>query len=329
MDSEQTLREILDAQLEMVCRMRGDTTLEYVNRSYAGLLHTVPQAIVGKRLLDLVPPHNKADIQVSLARLTPQNPIDAIESPLDGPGGQRWILWRNHGLAFDAEGKATLVQSGGVDITERKQLDDQLHLMIEELNHRVKNSLMVVQAMAWQSFRHAALPAGAMDAFTGRLHALAAAHNVLSRTGWAGAAITDSVQQGVSIAADEATRIAMAGPATRLTPAATVSLVLVLHELTTNALRHGSLSQPAGSVSVHWDVDAQGKLALTWLERGGPAMAVPGRAGFGSRLITDAVVRQLSGEVHVDHQAEGLWARLVVPAAHIIDHAARAAEEPA
>ena len=257
-----------------------------------------------------------------MAVLTPQNPSRTIENRLEAADGSvRWTLWRNHALAFDAQGRWQMAQSTGIDITERKMLEDRLRLLLEELNHRVKNTLMVVQAMAWQSFRGMDGASEGVENFTARLHALAAAHTILSRRQWAGAPMADVVRQGLTVCNGElgmggARRVTVSGPDLTIGAAPTVSLVLVLHELATNAIKYGALSNATGTVSVCWTVEADGRVSLEWREQGGPPVSPPTRSGFGTRLIRDAITRQLGGEALVDHAHDGVVARFVLPAGH-------------
>ncbi|MFD2781035.1 PAS domain S-box protein [Novosphingobium pokkalii] len=154
MNEADILRDILDAQLDMLCRFTADGTILFANTAYARMMGHAREDLTGRNLWQFVPESEHAAIRAELADLTPQNPSRTIENRLEAADGSvRWTLWRNHALAFDAQGRWQMAQSTGIDITERKMLEDRLRLLLEELNHRVKNTLMVVQAMAWQSFR--------------------------------------------------------------------------------------------------------------------------------------------------------------------------------
>lgn len=318
------LRDILDTQLDMLCRFTADGTILFANTAYARMMDSPRAALTGRNVWKFIPTSEHATIQAEMALLTPENPSRTIENRLEAADGSvRWTLWRNHALEFDAQGRWQVMQSTGIDITERKILEDRLRLLIEELNHRVKNSLMVVQAMAWQSFRGIEQPAAAaVENFTARLHALAAAHTILSRGQWAGAPLADVVRQGLTICAGSvqgdggAQRLSLGGPDVTVGAAATVSLVMVLHELATNAIKYGALSNAEGTVTIAWDLGDDGAVALEWREQGGPPVAPPARSGFGSRLIRDAITRQLSGQAQIDHAPDGVVVRLVLPAQH-------------
>lgn len=308
------LREILDAQLEMVCRYRADGTILFVNRAYANSLNRDPAELTGANLWQFVTGDDQSHVRGMLDRLTLEEPELTIENRFETAGGPRWMLWRNHALEFDANGQWSIAQSTAIDITERRQLEEQLELLVGELNHRVKNTLMVVQAMAYQTFRGADVPSVPVKKFNGRLAALSGAHDSLSRANWAGAPFVEIVRQGLVICGHEGERVATGGPEVMLPVNATVSLVMVLHELATNAMKYGALSSDRGRIDVRWDVDERdGWVVIRWQEQGGPPVAPPSRKGFGSRLLTDAVPRQLSGEVELDYKETGLQCRIAIP----------------
>jgi PAS domain S-box-containing protein len=318
------LREILDSQLDLVCRFRPDGTILFVNRAYAETLGRAPEELDHANLWEFITPEDRAGVEADLAGLTPDNPVVMIENRLETAEGTRWTLWRNRGLAWDAAGNLLEAQSTGFDVTERKRLEDQRQLLIDELNHRVRNTLMVVQGMAHQTFRGDEEPAHQLAAFNARLQALAGAHNALSRANWAGTELEHVIRQGLAICGADIARVTIAGPCVQLLPAASVSVVLVLHELATNAVKYGSLSVHTGTASVTWHVEDD-RVHLAWLERGGPTVAQPTRTGFGTRLITSSVTRQLDGQLDMAYQPEGLACRMAFPL-HSFHHPGRFAD---
>lgn len=307
------LREILDDQLEMVCRFHADGTILFANRAYASTMGQTPESMVGRSLWDFVLADDHGNVRADMARLTPEKTEVTIENRLDTPEGPRWTLWRNHALEFDDEGHLLVAQSTGIDITERRLLEERTSLLIEELNHRVKNTLMVVQAMAHQTFRGQDMPRDPVVKFNERLSALAAAHTALSNAAWAGAPIFDLVRQGTAICGQSGA-VRLCGPDLVIPAAPTVSLVMVLHELATNALKYGALSVDEGCVDVIWRrIEDCRRLELQWREMGGPAVVVPTRKGFGSRLIVDAVERQMQGTAEVAYASDGLVCTISFP----------------
>lgn len=308
------LREILDAQLEMVCRYCADGTILFVNRAYAGSLDRKPEELTGQSLWQFVTGDDQEHVKEMLGRLTPEQPELTIENRFETAGGTRWMLWRNHAIEFADDGTWSVAQSTAMDITERKQLEEQLELLVGELNHRVKNTLMVVQAMAYQTFRGPDVPAVPVQKFNRRLAALSGAHDTLSRENWSGALLAEIVRQGLLICGDGSGRLSMSGPDVTLPANATVSLVMVLHELATNAMKYGALSGDKGTVSIRWDVDERdNRVVIHWQEQDGAPVAPPTRKGFGSRLLTDAVPRQLSGKVDMAYEEAGLQCRIAIP----------------
>jgi len=179
-------------------------------------------------------------------------------------------------------------------------------LLLNELNHRVKNTLSTVQSIALQTARQTGAPDAFMTAFEGRLLSLSKTHTTLMNEEWEGAALHD-VLEGELLHYGEG-RIDLHGPAVLLPPRAALALGLVIHELATNASKYGALSSPTGRVGVSWtlDDDAGGsRLRLEWTERGGPTVTQPTRRGFGSRLIERSLVGELSGDVETYYDAEG------------------------
>ena len=313
MPDARLLREILDSQLEMVCRFRRDGTIVFANRAYAEMVGQPAEALVGQSLWQFIPAEDHPEVLAGVDELTPANSFVVIDNRFDTPAGIRWTRWRNHGLTWDEAGRLLEAQSTGFDVTQWKQLEEQRQLLIDELNHRVRNTLTVVQGMAHQTFRGTDMPVAPLASFNARLHALAGAHGALSRSNWAGAEMAEVVLEGLAICGEDMARIETGGPPARLRPSAAVALVLVLHELATNAVKYGALSDHRGRVSVAWSLPGDDRLALTWQETGGPPVSQPSRTGFGSRLIASSLSRQLEGEVEFDYAAAGLTCRLVFP----------------
>jgi PAS domain S-box-containing protein len=311
------LREILDAQSEMLCRFRRDGTILFVNRAYAEMIASTPGELTGRCLWDFVSPEDRAHVETQIDTLSPENPFVRIENRFETVSGPRWTMWRNSAVSFDENGQWVIAQSTGVDITTRKQLEEHRQLLIDELNHRVRNTLMVVQGLAHQTFRGSDIPQAPLLAFNARLHALAAAHTALSRSNWAGTEVGEVVAHGLAFCGDDIRRVSRDGPAVALRPNAAVALVLVLHELATNAVKYGALSDDAGQVAIGWSVeqvpDEMPVLHLHWIESDGPPVAPPTRHGFGSRLVTTSIERQMGGAIALDYAPGGLVCRMSFP----------------
>ncbi|TIL78731.1 MAG: GAF domain-containing protein, partial [Mesorhizobium sp.] len=201
----------------------------------------------------------------------------------------RWLATRGRVIERDGDGKPTLIFGVNYDVTERKLGDERQRLLLRELNHRVKNTLATVQALATQTVRHARQPRDFLDAFSARLQALGAAHSLLSDREWRGIGIRELVQIEVKPfdTADQP-RMTISGADLLLSPDQAVGLGLILHELASNALQHGALSAVSGKVDLDWEAQVRKgarRLVLTWRESGGPEVASPERHGFGSILI--------------------------------------------
>jgi two-component sensor histidine kinase len=182
------------------------------------------------------------------------------------------------------------------------------NLLVDELNHRVKNTLAILQAIAVQTFRTASKVE--RDKFEGRLGALAEAHNLLSRKKWQAAELSDVVSRVLQPYLMTSTdRIKMVGPKVPLLPRRAVVLSMILHEIATNAAKYGALSNDTGSVTLGWEVLHEGaalQLRLIWTETGGPPVTAPVQRGFGSRLIERSARDQLGGEATVDFLPRGV-----------------------
>ena len=227
---------------------------------------------------------------------------------LDGPDG----LPRDHYLDFiyqpiaGPDGGVTGVFVQGHDVTENVEARERQDLLINELNHRVKNTLAIVQSLAAQSFRQVEDGAEARATFEARLNALAAAHALLTRESWEEASLDDTLMGAVAAAAGgDRNRVLREGPDVSLSPQAAVSLTMIVHELVTNAIKYGALSVPDGRVGVTWRVD-DGTLSLRWVERGGPPVAPSTTPGFGTRLIKRGLSVDGRGSVDLKFAPEGV-----------------------
>jgi PAS domain S-box-containing protein len=220
----------------------------------------------------------------------------------------RWVAARGRGI-FDADGTCVRVLGTAIDITTRKLHEERLKLLLAELNHRVKNTLATVQSFAMQTLRNASSVTEAHAAFDARLIALSKAHDVLVREHWEGAGLHEVVSGALApySSSHQASRVSFAGPEIRLQPKAALALSMALHELATNAVKYGALSNGAGDVEVSWRVDpTDGKFQLRWREAGGPPVVAPRRRGFGSRLIEQGLSQDIAGEVDLSFNADGV-----------------------
>ncbi|RYY27121.1 MAG: response regulator [Sphingomonadales bacterium] len=212
---------------------------------------------------------------------------------------------------FDAAGHLLSVNAQILDVTERKRAEETQRLLVGELNHRVKNTLASVQAIATQTLRHSTGPSDFAPTFIGRIHSLARAHSLLSSTTWQGASLRELVEGQLHIGTIDAERLTANGPDLDLAPEPALHLALVLHELTTNANKYGALSTPEGKVSLNWRV-RRGVLELEWTENGGPIVLPPSRKGFGTALIERSLKAE-GGSATPNYAEDGLRWSLALP----------------
>ena len=202
----------------------------------------------------------------------------------------------------------------GSDMTDRVRAEEQRKLLLDELNHRVKNTLATVQSIAAQTSRVTPDPAAFRIAFEARLMALSGVHNLLTEENWEGASLEEILRaELVPYGGD---RFRLEGPSVRLTAQEALTFALVTHELATNAAKYGSLSTPDGCVRVTWATAETGegprRLILDWQEVGGPPVAEPTRQGFGSRLIERSIRTDMHGETTMDFAPGGLRCRISI-----------------
>jgi PAS domain S-box-containing protein len=232
-------------------------------------------------------------------------------------GAWRWVL--DNGRPYEAEGRFAGYFGSCIDITEMKQAIEQRDALVAELTHRIKNTLAVVVAMAEQTRRLSLAPEDFHPSFLGRLHALSRAHDALFRQGWTGASLEAVVREALAPHMEPG-RITIAGPAVPVAANAAVALGIALHELATNAVKHGALSSPAGRVRLGWgeaepDGTGQAWHVLRWEESGGPRVTGrPERRGMGTRLLEGGLGGQLGGTVMLDFASAGLCCTIRLPA---------------
>ena len=231
------------------------------------------------------------------------------------PGcGRRTMLLTAHRLFHPDNNSRTLLLSI-VDATERHRLEAEKDLLFGELQHRMKNLLAMVQALAHQTTAAGRSGAEYRDAFLGRFNALVRAHDLaFSEQGDTG--LHELVERTLAPYASDSTAVVVEpGPAVALASRQVVPLSLILHELATNAVKHGALSAPEGQVQIRWHVEeASGRrLRLRWQERGGPSVTPPAARGFGTRLIEFAATRELGGRAELTFASAGLEVEMEVP----------------
>jgi PAS domain S-box-containing protein len=207
-------------------------------------------------------------------------------------------------------GFATISQN----IDARKQNEERMALLIDELNHRVRNTLAIVNSIATQTLKHTPTVQDFRLAFGGRITALAKTHTLLATTKWSASTLRDLIAQQLDpYTKDRVDALALAGPKLLVNPKQALTLSLVIHELAANAAKYGALSVPAGRIDIRWLIGPERKLRLTWQESGGPRVAPPTRRGFGSQLIEFNIAHEFGGEARLDYEPAGLVCVLTIP----------------
>ncbi len=242
------------------------------------------------------------------------------EAEVEEDGSKRWYDVHVEPLR-DLSGLTVGLTGAVVDVTDRKENEQHLRLLMRELTHRSKNLLAVIQAMARQTARHAGSIDEFVEIFSARLQALARSHDLLVQEGWHGASLTDMVRSQLGHHIDrENSQVTVAGPDIFLKPEAAQNIGLALHELSTNAAKYGALSVPSGHVSINWArrlPEAGGGFELSWTESGGPPVQPPRGRGFGSLVIERNLARALDGTVELDFAPAGLSCHVAVPEQHL------------
>ena len=231
---------------------------------------------------------------------------------LPADGELRWLHARGRAAQTADDGGVRRLAGVSLDITERKRAEERQKLLINELNHRVKNSLATVQSIAAQTLRSNASPEFFREAFEARLIALSHTHDLLTRESWEGASLREVFDSELHAMAGEDRVTFDYVSDLRLNPKAAVALGMGVHELATNAVKYGAWSVPDGRVIVSWRLEPN-LLRLTWAERGGPTVKTPTRRGFGARLLERGLAAELSGGVELTYDASGLVCHMALP----------------
>ena len=265
---------------------------------------------------------NRAEAEAVMAndrRIMAAGQAEACEE-LVGRDSDRPRVWLSTKTPLrNADREVVGLVAVSVEITERKQVEDRLRQMVNELNHRVKNTLATVQSIASHTLRGADLVF--RRTLEARLLALASAHDVLTRERWDGANLADVIAAALmpyGSAGDG--RFRVCGPKLRLQPRAAVALAMALHELATNALKYGALSVASGQVEIRWKVThaTPARLHIVWSEQHGPAVDRPGPPGFGTSLIERSLAQDLGGTARITFPVEGIICVVDAPLAEVV-----------
>ncbi|HEX2116336.1 MAG TPA: PAS domain S-box protein [Alphaproteobacteria bacterium] len=281
-----------------------------VNRAFCEMLGYAPDELLQLTVNDITHPEHRAEDKGAFERLL-QGEVTSFDREKRYLRKDGSAIWGRANVTLVRDSHGNPAQFIGVveDITERIMSEARTKLLMAEVDHRAKNALATIQAII--RLTKADSIQAYVAALSGRIHALARAHTLLANSRWAGADLRRLAEEELGAYTDP-TRIAVAGPTVLLPPSSAQAVAMALHELATNAAKHGALSREAGRVSVEWAWDND-RLVIRWIETGGPTVAAPTRRGFGSGLITTMITGQLGGDVSMDWRREGLACTLAIP----------------
>jgi PAS domain S-box-containing protein len=239
-----------------------------------------------------------------------------------------WILDSGRVVERDRDGKPVIMTGTHLDISERVANEERLNFLMREVDHRSKNLLAVVRAVA--DLTRADTVADFKKGLRGRIAALALAHTLLAENRWRAVGLEELVQgETAPYQTERARRVEYGGPPIKLSPSASQAIAMALHELATNAAKYGALSTPTGRVRVGWTLSqAEGVLELNWREEGGPPTAAPQQTGFGSTVINKLVQQQLRGSTKFHWHHEGLECVIRIPIDNLADTAPLPGSQP-
>jgi len=302
-DREQRYRLIFEQAEDIIFTADTAQRITDCNAAGARALGMPRDAIIGRSIADFVSTQGFDQTSSMLQQKIDQGGNTRHEIAVNAPDG-RTMLWENNStLIRDLDDRPLGLLSISRDVTERREFDQRRELLIHELNHRVKNTLSLVQGLAHQSFKAGQDSQAATTAFLSRLSALAVAHDLLTREQWEGATIAELVRGATAHAAE---RTEATGPHLLVSPKSAVALVMALHELTTNAIKYGALSSDTGRAAIEWSAQPGNRFRLSWRETDGPPVTPPSRRGFGVRMIERVLASDLGGSVQLDFDMAGV-----------------------
>jgi PAS domain S-box-containing protein len=320
--TERHANEVHAAQLAAIVATSDDAIVSKTlegrvtswNAAATRLFGYSPEEMIGQSITRIIPPELQDEEGHILAQLRRGEHIDHYETVRVAKDGRRIDVSLCVSPLRDKNGRVIGASKIARDITERKQAEMLQRLLVQELNHRVKNTLATIQAIANQSMRRAKTPADFVKSFSGRVQALARTHDLLTQTRLRGAEIMDLVRDQVLLGGQGDRRIEISGPTLMLDAQAAMNLALAVHELATNARKYGALSGPDGRLSVTWETRTNDDrlLVLEWRENASRNIAVPRERGFGTTLI-EQTLKAHGGSASIRYGADGMSGTFTLP----------------
>ncbi|MCC6890666.1 MAG: PAS domain S-box protein [Hyphomicrobiales bacterium] len=321
-ESEATFRAMFSVSSVGKCQIDLHTgRFLRVNKALCDLTGYSEEELLERTFSDITHPDHRAYDREKVRRMVSgEEPTYDVEKRYVRKDGS--VIWVrvNANVIRDEQGQALRNTAIVQDITERKRHEQHVQMLMREVNHRAKNMLTIVQAIARQTA--AATPDQFIERFTQRIQALAANQDLLVENEWRGVDLAVLARSQLDPFADLiGNRIALSGPPLRLSPAAAQAIGMALHELSTNANKYGALSNDVGHVVLTWALTPgeDGRFEMTWSERDGPPVAPPTRRGFGTTVMSTAAKATLNGSVDLQYAASGLVWRLECPAAEALE----------
>ncbi|SDP41995.1 PAS domain S-box-containing protein [Filomicrobium insigne] len=317
--SEKKLHAVFDALPAAVYTTDTDGKLTFYNKASVEMVGREPrlgedQWCCSSKLFSPDGSAMSHDEYPMAVALHEKRPLTEAEVIIERPDGEQVPILAYTTPIFDAVGRLTGGVNVLVDITERKKAQEAQSFLIDELNHRVKNTLATVQSIAGQSFKSATSPADFVEKFSGRVQSLANTHTILTQETWRGAELGRLIGGQVILHEADRARVDTSGPSVTLAAQPALHLALLLHELAANARRYGALSVSEGRLDLTWRVDGDASpiLILDWQESGGPPVVTPATRGFGSTLIESGLAAY-GGMAELRFEAEGFGCRISLP----------------
>lgn len=304
--SDQAFRELADFAPVMIWRSGVDKLCDWFNQPWLAYTGRTLEEEVGNGWAEGVHPEDlEGCLATYVSAFDAREPFSMEYRLRRRDGEYCWML--DNGAPFYRDGHFAGYFGSCVDVTAHRDAQRAQRILINELNHRVKNTLAVVQAMAIQSFREPRPVEQSLVVFESRLRALAGAHDLLVARAWEEVALRGVVESTVAPHDPDGSLVSLDGPPLMLRPEAAVSVAMALHELLTNALKYGALSVPGGTVRLEWIyIPERHAVRLEWKESGGPAVEPPTQRGFGTRFIERVLATQAGGTATVTFAPDGV-----------------------
>jgi PAS domain S-box-containing protein len=316
-EGQARLQEALTAGVVMAFEWDARTNSSQRSDNAAQILGFNPrQSFSASEFLARVHPDDRARFKALIRSVSPVKPSYKITFRFKCADGREIWLEESSTAEFDAAGRCVHLKGLTLDITERKQAEERQGLLIAELDHRVKNLLARVAVISTQTRQGSNSIDQFVEVLDKRIQSMANAHSLLSQSRWSGVNLADLVHNQLAPYATNANTV-IGGPDVTLAPATTQAVAMALHELVTNAVKYGALSNPNGHVSVNWDrQDAEAAPAhvrIEWRETGGPSVVSSPKLGYGISLIRELIPHELGGMVDLTFASDGVCCKIDVP----------------